>query len=104
MDCVSCGLTIDPDDPWWAVYAWDAFESKILEAMALHRACFEAGETIPTGEWQNDENDNPIYVDTGMQTRLLRASGEGMYIWSVNPDTGEGFLAPYVAARRMGDG
>lgn len=104
MDCVSCGLTIDPDDPWYAVYAWDAFDLKVLEAMALHEACFTAGESIPTGEWQNDENNQPIYVDTGMQTRLLRAPGAGMFIWSVDPETNEGFLAPYNPPRAMTNG
>lgn len=98
MLCVSCGLEIDPDPPSWAVYAWDAFDLKTLEAMAMHEACFDAGEEIEGWEWQNDPVTNEaVLVSTGMQTRLLRSPGEGMYIWSIDPETNEGALVPYVA-------
>lgn len=103
MDCVSCGLTIDPDDPAWAVYAWDAFEYKVLEAMALHEACYAAGETIEASWWENDEHGDPV-LRQATQTRLLRAPGEGMFIWSTDPETGVGFLASYTPPRSMGGG
>lgn len=103
MDCVSCGLTIDPDEPTWSVYAWDAFEFKILEAMAMHEACYTAGEFIQVSEWQNDPNDQPILVDLGQQRRLMRAPSSGMFIWSINPETSEGFLAPYFYSRAVKD-
>lgn len=104
MDCVSCGLTIDPDEPWWAVYAWDAFEYKPLEAMALHQSCFEAGESIEVWEWQNDANNQPVLVLVGQQQRLMHAPGEGVYIWTTDLETNEGMLVPYIAPRAVNGG
>lgn len=89
MDCVSCGLEIDPDPVWWAVYAWDAFDGRPLEAMPFHEACFTAGEYVEVTEWQNDENNNPILVNLGMQQRLQRVDGPGNWQRFVDPETEE---------------
>lgn len=100
MDCVSCGLVIDPDEPWWAVYAWDAFDLKQLDAMAMHEACFTAGETIEAAWWVTDPETGESHLHTESQLRLLRAPGAGTFVWSIHPDTGEGFLAQWVPTAR----
>lgn len=104
MLCTSCGLEID-GEVFWAVYSWDTFDYKELEAMALDESCFIAGEYIEVSEWQNDlQTNEPVLVIVGQQKRLLRAPGEGVYIWTVNPETSEGMLVPYIFPRAANGG
>lgn len=99
MDCVSCGQEIE-GDPAWAVYAWDAFDLKELEAMAMHEACYDAGEYIDAQWWETDPETNEAVLKTARQRRLLRAPAAGTYMWAIDPSTGEPGLIPYVARRR----
>lgn len=98
MLCTSCGLEIT-GEVFWAVYAWDVFAGHELEAMALHEECFTAGEYIDAAWWENDPVTNEAILRTERQQRLMRAPGEGLYIWGTDPETGEPALIPFIYPR-----
>lgn len=93
--CVADGLDID-GTPTWAVYAWDAFAGRPLEAMPFHPDCFTAGEWIDASWWENDPETSEPVLKTERQLRLIEVDGEGY--WQRTPE-GEWVQ---VAANRVG--
>ena len=88
MLCVADGLEIDGDSTW-AVYAWDAFQDRSLEAMPFHPGCFEAGEWIDASWWENDPETSEPVLRTERQLRLIEVPGEGFWLRTVDPETSE---------------